>query len=166
MNSPVVAPSSRPQRIDQILNDRRPFATKANKLATQLSSVSQALENLSTFLPEVLKRDIPDESRDKIVRLQSRVPKIQVDISEQKAELQQLGLRFSRNTLNVGIVGNARQGKSTFLQALTGLTSEEIPSAETDHCTGAPSLIINHNETYADIQYFTKSELVRLKLKV
>ena len=160
-NPPLVATSARPQRIAQILEDRRPFATKANKLATQLSSVSQALENLSTFLPEVKERDIPDESRDKIVRLQSRIPKIQVDISEQKAELQQLGLRFSRNTLNVGIVGNARQGKSTFLQALTGLTSEEIPSAETDHCTGAPSLIINHNETYADIQYFTKSEFLK-----
>ena len=43
------------------------------------------------------------------------------------------------------------------MQALTGLTSEEIPAAETDHCTGAPSLIINNKDTYADIEFFTES---------
>jgi GTPase SAR1 family protein len=146
----------RTEKIQTILKNRRPFAEKANKIVTRLS-VASTLAEFAEFLPEVLQREIPDESRNKIISIQNRIPSLQQEISSQKAGLQQLELRFNRSTLNIGIVGNARQGKSTFLQALTGLTNEEIPAAETDHCTGAPSLIINHKETFADIEFFTEN---------
>jgi len=37
---------------------------------------------------------------------------------------------FSRSTLNIGVIGRARQGKSRLLQSLTGLGTEEIPSGD------------------------------------
>ena len=149
--------SSRSGKIFEILANRRPFAEKANRKVEELRTASAALADFVAFLPSMLQRDIPEESRNKIAMLERQVPALQANITKQQAELQQLALRFGRGTLNIGIVGNARQGKSTFLQALTGLTSDEIPAAETDHCTGAPSLIINHKDTYADVEYFTES---------
>lgn len=149
--------TARSGKISQILANRRPFGEKANKTVEQLRNVSAALAEFVVFVPNMLQRDIPDDSRSKISTLERRIPALQANITKQQADLQQLALRFGRGTLNIGIVGNARQGKSTFLQALTGLTSEEIPAAETDHCTGAPSLIINHKETYADVEFFTES---------
>lgn len=148
---------ARSDRISLILANRRPFAERANRAVDQLRIVSAALADFLLFIPNMLQRDLPDDSRARISMLGSRIPALQADISGLQKDLLQLALRFSRSTLNIGIVGNARQGKSTFLQALTGLTSEEIPAAETDHCTGAPSLIINHKETYADVEFFTES---------
>jgi hypothetical protein len=149
--------SSRSAKILEILANRRPFAKRANQTVEQLRLVSAALAEFVQFLPNMLQRDIPEESRNKISQLERQIPALQASITKQQADLLQLALRFGRNTLNIGIVGNARQGKSTFLQALTGLTNEEIPAAETDHCTGAPSLIINHKDTYADVEYFSES---------
>lgn len=160
-DSAVADPGTRTEKIRKILENRRPFAEKANETVKQLGVVSAALAEFMEFLPEVLQREIPTEPRSKIVNLQSRIPTLQVEISKQKTELQHLGLRLNRSTLNIGIVGNARQGKSTFLQALTGLTNEEIPAAETDHCTGAPSLIINHKETFADIEFFSENSFLK-----
>jgi len=149
--------SSRSGKIFEILANRRPFAEKANRKVEELRTAFAALADFVAFLPSMVQRDIPEESRNKIAMLERQVPALQANITKQQAELQQLALRFGRGTLNIGIVGNARQGKSTFLQALTGLTGDEIPAAETDHCTGAPSLIINHKDTYADVEYFTES---------
>lgn len=153
--------SSRSGKIMEILAKRRPFGDKASQTVEQLRIVSAALAEFVVFLPNMLQRDIPDDCRNKISTLERRIPALQANITKLQADLQQLALRFGRGTLNIGIVGNARQGKSTFLQALTGLTSEEIPAAETDHCTGAPSLIINHKETYADVEYFTESSFLQ-----
>jgi hypothetical protein len=144
-------------KILEILAKRRPFGEKASRTVEHLRAVSAALAEFLEFVPNMLQRDLPEDFRSKITSLERRIPTLQASITKQQADLQQLALRFRRGTLNIGIVGNARQGKSTFLQALTGLTGEEIPAAETDHCTGAPSLIINHKETYADIEYFTES---------
>lgn len=149
--------SDRSGKISEILRNRRPFGERATKTVEHLRLVSAALAEFAEFVPNMLQRDLPDDFRSKISTLEERIPALQAQITKQQADLQQLALRFRRGTLNIGIVGNARQGKSTFLQALTGLTSEEIPAAETDHCTGAPSLIINHKDTYADIEYFTES---------
>lgn len=159
--SQPVPVQSRTEKILQILANRRPFADRANQTVNQLHIVSAALAELVVLLPNMLQRDIPEASRNKISLLERRIPALQANITKQQADLQQLALRFARRTLNIGIVGNARQGKSTFLQALTGLTSEEIPAAETDHCTGAPSLIINHTETYADVEYFTEGSFLQ-----
>ncbi len=152
--------NSRSETIAKIIENRRPFAEKAEQTVENLRLIDTALAELNSMIPR-LQRDVPEEARQKLSRLQSKIPALQAEIATQQAKLQELKLRFNRSTLNIGIVGNARQGKSTFLQALTGLTSEEIPAAETDHCTGAPSLIINHTESYADIEFFSENNFLQ-----
>ncbi len=49
--------------------------------------------------------------------------------------------RLRRPTLTIGAVGRGGQGKSRFLQSLTGLSDKEIPAARGGFMTGAPSLI-------------------------
>ena len=147
---------SRTETINRIIANRQPFATKAEVTVENLRLIDASLSELNTMILR-LQRDVPEDTKQKLLRVQSKIPLLQAEITTQQSKLQELKLRFSRSTLNIGIVGNARQGKSTFLQALTGLTSEEIPAAEIDHCTGAPSLIINHGESYADIEFFSEN---------
>lgn len=51
--------------------------------------------------------------------------------------------RFSRNTINIAVIGGARQGKSKLLQTISGLSDEVIPAFDTSDCTGATSMIKN-----------------------
>ena len=49
-------------------------------------------------------------------------------ISDTLASLGLLKARFSRSTLNIGVSGRARVGKSTLLQSIAGLHDEQIPT--------------------------------------
>jgi hypothetical protein len=84
---------------------------------------------------------------------------IQRSIDTELASLNGLKSRFSRKTLNIGVVGRARQGKSRLLQSLTGLSTVEIPDGDDQHCTGVRSNV-HHNseieEAYAEVWFHTE----------
>jgi hypothetical protein len=67
-------------------------------------------------------------------------------IDEELKTLQKLKLRFKRSTINIGVVGRARQGKSRFLQSVSGLTRSEIPDGDREHCTGVRSTIYHKQD--------------------
>ncbi|QCE32791.1 hypothetical protein FAI41_03875 [Acetobacteraceae bacterium] len=50
------------------------------------------------------------------------------NISQAITSLEHLKARFSRPTLNVGVSGRARVGKSTLLQSISGLNDDQIPT--------------------------------------
>ncbi len=84
--------------------------------------------------------------------------------------LSMLNKRFSRNSINISVIGRHRQGKSKLLQTLSGLTEQSgmsiiIPDADGDDCTGATSEISNIPEDKpfgADIEFYSKTELVEI----
>jgi hypothetical protein len=81
-----------------------------------------------------------------------------VRINDEVQTLTRLKSRFSRDTLNIGVVGRARQGKSRMLQSLSGLSAVEIPDGDRLHCTGVRSTIM-HNpnvESYGEVWFHTE----------
>jgi len=84
--------------------------------------------------------------------------KINLNIQSELYTLDKLKTRFSRPTLNIGVIGRARQGKSRLLQSLTGLTKDEIPDGSGQHCTGVRSTIQHHSdiETYGEVLFYTE----------
>ena len=44
-------------------------------------------------------------------------------------ECERLEKRFNRDTINISVVGRARQGKSRLLQSISGLRDEVIPAS-------------------------------------
>ena len=62
------------------------------------------------------------------------------------ADYASIRLRFERPTLCIGIGGAAGMGKSTFLQAATGLTEGQIPTGDL-YCTTAVRSLIENSET-------------------
>jgi GTPase Era involved in 16S rRNA processing len=152
---------SRTETINTIIANRKPIAEKTAKTIAHLENVRGALRLCSDMLQRALPK-ASDEQKSVLQEHNTEIDRFVNDLIPARIrELDQLQHRFNRPTLNIGVVGNARQGKSTFLQALTGLSSEEIPAAETDHCTGAPSIVINHHETYANIEFFEEEEFLK-----
>lgn len=84
-------------------------------------------------------------------------------------ELKQLKLRFGREALRIAFIGYERQGKSTFLQSMTGLSNEVIPAYDGTSCTGAVSIIHNSSSPFmVEIEFCTMVEFIdnlRSKLK-
>jgi ribosome biogenesis GTPase A len=156
-----ISTESRPAKIQGIIESRKPITEKTANTVKQLNAVKSSLESFDNFLSFVIKKDALDEDVAKVDKLRSVLKRIvDTDILNRYTELTNLERRFSRTTLNIGVVGNARQGKSTFLQKLTGLSNDEIPSAADGHCTGAPSIVINDFDTYADIEFYTENEFM------
>lgn len=70
--------------------------------------------------------------------------------------------RFSRETINIAVIGEARQGKSKLLQTISGLDDKVIPAFVTSDCTGTTSMIKNveGEKLRADITFRTELEMI------
>jgi len=76
--------------------------------------------------------------------------------------------RLRRKSINIGVAGCARQGKSQFLKMLTGLTDQQIPTGDTGFCTAARSIIHNvgaNGASKATVYYLSEEELLNKKIK-
>jgi len=61
-------------------------------------------------------------------------------------ELEHLIKRFDRKSVNISVVGDSKAGKSKFLQTVSGLGDECIPSFPGSFCTGVSSIIENNDK--------------------
>ncbi|MBD1945513.1 hypothetical protein H6F50_24720 [Coleofasciculus sp. FACHB-712] len=148
--------TTRASQIAGIIQKRRPLAQEIATVETNLKQLSAVLRQFERQREELLyKVDEPST----IGRLRAiNCSSILQEIESELAALTKLRSRFSRNTLNIGVVGRARQGKSRLLQSLTGLSTAEIPDGDDQHCTGVRSNI-HHNadvETYAEVWFHTE----------
>jgi len=146
----------RAETIQKILDNRKPIAEKTSQTIGQLQSLDTELAGLIDYLPKIRSKCDPE----KLNPLENNLSGCRMQLRDCWGDLEQLRSRFDRNTFNIGIVGNARQGKSTFLQSLTGLTNAEIPTAAAGHCTGSPSIIVNNTEIYAEVEFYTTEEFL------
>ena len=79
------------------------------------------------------------------------------------AECDRLYARFNRDTVNISVVGLARQGKSCLLQSISGLKDSVIPTSNGGDCTGTTSIICNEPGTFvahAEVCFFSTAEML------
>lgn len=83
-------------------------------------------------------------------------------ISEQRVMFEKNRARFQRKTITIAVIGEARIGKSTFLQSFTGLNDNQIPAKAGNTCTSTQSIIshIDADNGYAVVHYYSKEEFL------
>lgn len=143
-------------RIANIIEKRKPLAQKIEGVEENLKTLSAVLQRLDEHR-NYLSKQIGDAN---IIGKLKEVDfsHIQLAIVSELEALTRLKNRFSRDTLNIGVIGRARQGKSRLLQSLTGLSAAEIPDGDRQHCTGVRSTI-HHNpnvDTYGEVWFHTE----------
>lgn len=145
------------KQIDLVIQSRKPLFEIFSNLENLLFDLNSNIFDTKEFL-EILNHN------SSIVKLSEASETINQNfipiISKLKA-------RFNRNSINIGVIGRAGQGKSTLLQKLTGLSNNEIPSGSKGHCTGVKSIIENYDcsESYAEISFYTRDEFLNDVLK-
>ncbi|MFE0462233.1 GTPase domain-containing protein, partial [Kitasatospora sp. NPDC058965] len=82
-------------------------------------------------------------------------------------EMDRTAERFRRPTLTLGMIGRSGQGKSRFLQSLTGLTDDQIPAGKGSFITGVPSHIRHseHGPGGAEIDFHDERSFVEQVLE-
>ena len=106
-------------RAERVAGIQRDIANwgSADELLTELG---YAIEELRAH-PKT-----PAAVRDRLQAV--RVDELQAGVARTVGHLEVLKARFSRDTVNLGVSGAARVGKSTLLQTLSGLDDEQIPT--------------------------------------
>lgn len=116
-------------RIQQILDERRQGLPPLRSEIAVWREVDEQLGELDAAVMAL--RDhagTPDELRERLT--QFRVEDARDGIAEALRLLRVLESRFSRDTVNIGVSGQARVGKSTLLQSVSGLSDDQIPTGQ------------------------------------
>lgn len=121
--------NSRAAKIQNILDKRKPLADRTGKKIEHLLALKHVLGEFQGFFRKIQGKINDDNGISVLHSLKNELNNFLSDhgtIGKCLNDLMQLKARFGRPTLNIGIVGNARNGKSTFLQSLTGLSDNEM----------------------------------------
>ncbi|SDL94194.1 hypothetical protein [Nonomuraea jiangxiensis] len=148
--------TTRSAKIAAIHAQRENDVAAAELLEGDLGELAEALGELDRTRRELATR-VDDDAFDTIAALAVPLQDLIDSVAVEQKELERVLTRLRRLTLNIGVVGRARQGKSRLLQSLTGLTGQEIPDGDGGFCTGVPSLVRHSpgNATYADVFFHT-----------
>ncbi|MEV6848318.1 hypothetical protein [Actinoplanes sp. NPDC051411] len=131
---------NREQAIDHVLVNRRQRAEELGALDETVLELRDALAGLEAAQSELRAR-ADDETAVPLGQIAGATAELLRRIETTRVGIGRTVARFRRPYLTVGAVGRSGQGKSRFLQGLTGLTDQEIPAARGGFMTGVPSMI-------------------------
>ncbi len=156
-----ITTAERTKQIQAILDQRLPLREKIATVEGNLRSLSRSLETLATNRDRLIFQVTEPELQSTLQSL--NFIQLQTKIQSQLAELDLLKNRFNRDTINIGVIGRAGQGKSQLLQSLTGLSSNEIPTGDRGHCTGVRSTILHQPgiDTYGEIAFHSEHSFLQ-----
>jgi ABC-type multidrug transport system ATPase subunit len=132
---------SRAEQVASIV-DRRSSHLPQRMAAVErgLQERALALRHLK-FRQETLLEDTADPDLLKNLK-EIDFDEIQERLQSELITLSKLRGRFSRGTLNIGVIGRTGGGKSTLLKSLSGL-EKEFPTDEGSACTSVRSIVTN-----------------------
>lgn len=133
------------ENISEIISKRKEKVPRLLEKKKELEEIEQEIESLDLIRQNMLeKKDqlkIGSEVRDALYNINTT--DFENSINRLLKSYEDTIARFSRNEINIAVVGTARQGKSKLLQAISNLDNKVIPAFSDSDCTGASSVIKN-----------------------
>jgi hypothetical protein len=138
---------------------RKPRVQSARRTLDELTATLDRLADLAGTA--VAAPNTPAELRQAAVAFSDRLRDLGGGVADLRAKLTHLAARFGKSTINIGVAGKARQGKSTLLQAISGLDDAAIPTSDGLPCTGAKSRIFHwEQEPHAIVDFYSQEEFL------
>ena len=123
------------QKIDNLLAAIRTTRGRADSVANQYPDLKEALRGISFNEAENL-------------------------LGKARTACEAALVRLRRDSINIGVAGKARQGKSQILQMLTGLGDAQIPTGDGGFCTASRSVVKNGDRQSATVFYLDEAKLL------
>ena len=130
----------REQAIGRILANRRQRADEMVALDQSVAGLREALAELEVACGELAARG-GAETAVPLAQIAGSTGELLRRSESARINIGRTVARLHRPYLTIGAVGRSGQGKSRFLQSLTGLTDQEIPAGAGGFMTGVPSMI-------------------------
>ncbi len=142
-------------RLSEIIADR---SCRAEKISGELKKWNEIRLQIKGTLDKFRRAEEhnPDLSSEYSSVLDQALRKISGVIADYEREL----TRFERKSLCIGIGGQARVGKSTFLQSVTGLGEDQIPTSDKFFTTAIRSRIENSREGVAIADFHSEESFL------
>lgn len=114
-------------QITALLDARRSRLPDVQAQIARWRAIDQSLTRLEEALNALREHPsiVPETAAGLVV---PRLPDLRLQIAKTIELLAAVAARFSRETVNIGVSGSARMGKSTLLQSISGLTDDQIPT--------------------------------------
>lgn len=136
-----------------------------------LETVGHLMDDFSTLRDTILSQIKAQKGEYYVMSIEDPTFQDKVELADPSSfilqlqkcqrDCERLEKRFNRDTLNISVIGRARQGKSRLLQSISGLKDEVIPVANGGDCTGTKSIIANNiGQTYAKVIFYNEVELI------
>lgn len=129
-------------KIREIISTRRKQLPLVQNEKQKWQDMSSSLKDLRSALTRLIEHPAETDVIEEVLRAFPYHQLLQ-SIDEHVVLLTTMENRFSRTTINIGVSGQARVGKSTLLQSITGLSDEQIPTGEGLPVTAVRSRIYN-----------------------
>lgn len=142
--------------VNGIRNKRKEKLPQANARLEKLKAAKQSVIDAKSKAKLVadgspeLQANLYDLPYDQTVRMLDAA----IEASENAVS------RLSRESINIGVAGKARQGKSMILQMITGLSDRQIPTGSGGFCTASKSEIRNGSRSHAKICFKDEADLM------
>lgn len=146
--------------VDAILANRRKVLEKVQKEGEKLEELRSVCNKIEDLLEEYPEQEFKGKFAE-----YGQYRKILDDLLEANKKTER---RLSRKTVNIGVAGGARVGKSTLLQTLTGLTDDQIPSGSGAPVTAVRSQIFNQEAgatPFARIEFYDETDFIENRIK-
>jgi hypothetical protein len=140
-------------RIDEVLQARRAMLPVIEAESARWSRIQALLSDLADAIEDAAHVEEGEES----VVFDVDPAELSRVAAEALAALAVTRARVSRHTVNIGVSGRARNGKSTLLQSMSGLTDEQIPAGKGQPVTAVRSRIF-HSDTIRSAQLTMHSD--------
>lgn len=140
--------------VEQITRQRKERLPLIEDKQAMLESMLSALDDFDTLKSQLVDSEgnvMDGRYRALVEKYPEMVIKINaLSSAECRRRIAQVGLacdraakRFSRESINIAVIGKARVGKSEFLKSISNLSDYVIPAFSETDCTGAVSVIEN-----------------------
>ena len=149
------------EKIQSIISRRKPFAKTISDSQSSLDKLLEQFIRLKSICSSALADDTLTLEREQVSDIFRQFDTRKAD--DLQAGMTNIHRRLSRDTLNIAVIGLARQGKSRLLQSITGLSPDVIPDSDRSVCTGVRSDIINDPEasnTWAYVNFLSEEEFI------
>lgn len=172
------AGNGRIQQIDKRIQDIKEVRTRIYELEALINKISNQIDAQEGDYYTMLVKDSDALSKFNDLKglyITTNGRKQLKALSEIEAlidKLELLKLRFNRKAIRIAFIGAERQGKSTFIKTITGLTDKVIPAYSGNSCTGAVSVIHNVDNVVDDdnnerdvkvvVGYYNASEFIEM----
>lgn len=157
----------RQEKIASIIQSRQPLATKLESVQAHFRKVMDQFDGFRRLCSRKMQDSALADDLGRLGTILSGADLLLEEGSELRDKLLRLTNRLSRDTLNIAVIGRARQGKSRLLQSVTGLGADEIPDGSLEFCTGVRSDIINDpkaDTAHAIVRFLTEQRFLEDKV--